>query len=61
MAKHSFICNVCVYYNTKTDEELDKNKCRYCNGSGEEWKPRNKELYTKYTYEYMKYLILCSQ
>ena len=61
MAKHSFICNCCAYYDAKTDKELNKYKCKYCNGLGQEWEPRNKELYTKYTYEYMKYLILSSQ
>lgn len=61
MEKHSFICNCCTYYDTNTDKELNEYKCECCNGTGKEWEPRNKEFYTKYTYEYMKYLILGSQ
>ena len=61
MAKHSFICNACVYYNADTDEELNKEKCKNCNGQGKEWQPRNKEKYEKDQHEFMKNLILGSQ
>ena len=61
MAKHSFICNSCIYYNTNTDEELDTEKCSDCNGQGKEWIPINKVLYEKDHIEFMKNLILGSQ
>lgn len=58
MAKHSFICNCCVYFDTKTDQELNTTKCENCNGQGREWTPVNEELYEKDPNEYMKNLIL---
>lgn len=61
MSEHSFICNVCVYYDSKTDEELNKEKCESCNGLGKKWQPRNREYYEKDHYGFMKNLILSSQ
>ncbi len=58
MARHSFICNVCVYFDAKTDQELNAAKCENCNGQGKEWTPVNEELYEKDPKEYMKNLIL---
>lgn len=61
MVKHSFICNACIYFNPKTDEELNTIKCENCNGQGREWQPRNKEFYGKDPQKFMKYLLLGSQ
>lgn len=61
MSTHSLICNACVYYNVSTDAELNKEKCKNCNGQGQEWQPRNKEKYEKDSHEFMKNLILGSQ
>ena len=61
MHKHSFICNACVYYDINTDEELDKEKCKNCNGQGKEWQPRNEVWYEHEPCEFMKNLILASQ
>lgn len=61
MAKHSFICNACVHYNTLTDEELDRMKCENCNGQGKEWQPKNKELYENHPQKFMEQLLLVSQ
>ena len=58
MAKHSFICNACVYFNPKTYEELGTTKCENCNGQGGEWQPINKELYDKDPQKFMEYLLL---
>ena len=58
MAKHSFICNACIYFDAKTDKELDTTKCENCNGQGREWQPRNKELYDKDPQKFMEYMIL---
>ena len=61
MARHSFICNGCICFNAKTDEELDAAKCENCNGQGREWQPKNKELYEKDPQKYMECLLLGSQ
>ena len=61
MATHSFICNACVYFNSKTDEELDTTKCENCNSQGGEWQPRNIEFYEKDPQKFMKCLLLGSQ
>lgn len=60
MANHSFICNACVYYDLKTDKELNETKCENCNGQGKEWQPRNKKFYEKDQHEFMKNLLLVS-
>ena len=60
MAEHSFICNGCVCFNPKTDEELDVAKCNICNGEGSEWQPRNEEFYNKDPQKYMEHLLLGS-
>lgn len=61
MSKHSFICNACIHYDLKTDKELNKDKCKNCNGQGKEWQPRNIEFYEKEPYKFMKNIILGSQ
>lgn len=61
MSRHSFICNACIYFDVKTDEELDTAKCENCNGQGREWQPRNKGLYEKDPQKFMAYLLLGSQ
>lgn len=61
LPKHSFICNACVCYDSRTDEVLNKDKCENCNGNGKEWQPRNSDFYKKDPYEFMKNLILGSQ
>lgn len=61
MARHSFICNACAYFNAKTDEELDTTKCINCNGQGMEWQPRNTEFYEKDPQKFMECLLLASQ
>ena len=61
MAKHTFVCNACAYFNPDTDEELDTTKCENCNGQGREWKPRNKEFYEKDSQKFMECLLLESQ
>lgn len=61
MAEHSFICNACVYFDAKTDEELDVTKCANCNGQGMKWQPRNEEFYKKDPQKYMECLLLGSQ
>lgn len=45
MAKHSFICNGCIYFDSKINTELNTEKCENCNGQGMEWHPINKKLY----------------
>lgn len=61
MIKHSFICNACVHFDTKTDKELDATKCKNCSGQGIEWQPRNKVFYKKDPQKFMENLILASQ
>ncbi len=61
MVKHSFICNACIYFNAKIDEELNIKKCNKCNGAGYEWQPINKELYKKDPCKFMEHLILAAQ
>lgn len=61
MAKHSFICNGCIYFDSKTNTELNAEKCENCNGQGEEWYPINKGLYLEDPERYMKNLLLSSQ
>lgn len=60
MAKHSFICNGCVYFDPKTDAELNIEKCNQCNGEGNEWQPKNEELYNKNPQKFMELLLLAS-
>lgn len=61
MAVHSFICNACVYFNPKIDEELNSTRCENCNGQGKEWQPRNKEFYEKDSQKFIECLLLGSQ
>lgn len=58
MTMHSFICNACVYFNPKTNEELDVAKCENCKGQGKEWQPRNAEFYERYPQKFWKCLLL---
>lgn len=61
MARYSFICNACVYFDPKTDKELDATKCKNCNGQGRRWQPRNEEFYEKDPQKFMVCLLLGSQ
>ena len=60
MAKHSFVCNGCIYLDSTTNIELDAEKCENCNGQGKEWQPRNTEFYEKDPQKFMEYLLLGS-
>lgn len=61
MAQHSCICNGCIHFDSKTNTELNAEKCENCNGQSKEWHPINKELYLEDPYKYMKHIILGSQ
>ena len=61
LPKHSFICNACVCYDSRTDEVLNKDKCKNCNGNGKEWQPRNADFSINLTPSSMVTFFKCEQ